>query len=42
MNWNDLCKRIRAVFFPGREERELEEELVLHIEMQVRKNAMPA
>jgi predicted permease len=38
MNWNDLCKRIRAVFFPAREERELEEELVFHVEMQVRKN----
>ncbi|HXJ42369.1 MAG TPA: permease prefix domain 1-containing protein, partial [Bryobacteraceae bacterium] len=38
MNWNELRKRLRAVFFPGREERELEEELVFHVEMQVRKN----
>ena len=38
MNWNDLRKRIRAVFFRNREERELEEELTFHIEMQVRKN----
>jgi predicted permease len=38
MNWNDLRMRLRAVFFRGREERELEEELGFHLEMQVLKN----
>src|SRR3981189_3276114 len=38
MNWNDLRMRIRALFFRGREERELEEELGFHLEMQVLKN----
>jgi predicted permease len=38
MNLNDWKLRLRAALFPGRTERELDEEIALHIEMQVRKN----
>jgi predicted permease len=38
MNWNDLRMRIRSVFLRGRDERELEEELGFHLEMQAQKN----
>src|SRR2546429_57611 len=38
MNWNDLLLRLRALVFRNRVERELEDELDCHIEMQARKN----
>jgi predicted permease len=38
MNWNDLRMRIRAVLFRSREERDLEDELNFHLEMQDLKN----
>jgi predicted permease len=38
MNWSDIRMRLRAVIFPTRTERDLEEELAAHIEMQARKN----
>jgi predicted permease len=38
MNWNDFVLRLRALVFRKRVERDLEEELASHIEMQARKN----
>ena len=38
MNWSDIRMRLRAVIFPARAERDLEEELAAHIEMQARRN----
>src|SRR5437660_1468833 len=38
MNWSDIRMRLRAVIFPARAERDLEDELAAHIEMQVRRN----
>jgi predicted permease len=38
MNWRDLKLRLRSVFLPGRAERDLEEEIRLHIEMQALRN----
>src|SRR5579862_3940676 len=37
LNWRDLRLRLRAAIFPARVERELEEELGAHIELQERK-----
>ena len=38
MQWRDLALRLRAVFLPGRVERDLEDELSAHLEMQALKN----
>ena len=38
MTWSDIRIRLRAAIFPSRAERDLEEELAVHIEMQARKN----
>src|SRR5215471_8245270 len=38
MTWSDIRMRLRAAIFPSRAERDLEEELAVHIEMQARKN----
>jgi predicted permease len=38
MNWHDLMLRGRALTFPKRVERDLEDELDFHIEMEARKN----
>ncbi len=38
MNWSDLKLRLRALIFSGRVERELDEELTLYLELEVRKN----
>src|SRR3954465_8633119 len=38
MTWSDIRLRLRAAIFPSRAERDLEEELAAHIEMQARKN----
>jgi predicted permease len=38
MTWNDIRLRLRAAIFPARAERDLEDELAAHIEMQARKN----
>src|SRR5437879_12892947 len=35
MNWNDLMLRLKALIFHGRTERELDEELEAHLEMQI-------
>jgi len=40
MNWHDLKLRWRALTFQKRVERDLEDELDFHIEMQVRKNVL--
>jgi hypothetical protein len=37
LNWSDLRLRLHAALFPGRVERELEEEIAAHIELQERK-----
>jgi len=39
MSWNDLLLRLRALAFRKRVERELDEELQFHLEMERRKNA---
>src|SRR5579864_3745293 len=39
MGWNDLLLRIRVLAFRKRVERELDEELQFHLEMERRKNA---
>jgi predicted permease len=39
MNWNDLILRLRALAFRHRVERELDEELQFHLDMESRKNA---
>ena len=38
MTWSDIRLRLRAAIFPSRAERDMEEELAAHIEMQARKN----
>lgn len=38
MRWRDLALRLRAIFLPARAERDLEDELAAHLEMQVLKN----
>ena len=38
MNWNDLRLRLRALVFRKQLDRELEEELEFHLEMQTQKN----
>jgi hypothetical protein len=38
MNWNDLLLRLRALVFRKQLDRELEDELEFHIEMQTQKN----
>lgn len=38
MNWNDLLLRLRALVLRNRMERDLDDELSSHIEMQARKN----
>jgi predicted permease len=38
MTWSDIRMRLRAAVFPSRAERDLEEELAVHLEMQARKN----
>src|SRR5687768_18273514 len=35
---SDLTERFRALVFRGREDRELQEEMRMHLEMQVEKN----
>jgi predicted permease len=39
MHWNDLTLRIRALVFRNRTERELDEELQFHLEMESEKHA---
>jgi predicted permease len=38
MNWHDFVLRLRALIYRNRVERDLEDELAFHIEMQIRKN----
>ena len=38
MRWRDLALRLRAILLPARAERDLEEELAAHLEMQALKN----
>jgi hypothetical protein len=40
MNWHDLKLRLRALTFQKRVERDLDDELDFHIEMQARKNLL--
>jgi predicted permease len=40
MNWHDLMLRLRALALQKRVERDLEDELDFHIEMQARKNVL--
>src|SRR5712692_4397890 len=40
MNWQDLILRLRALTFQKRVERDLEDEVEFHIEMQTRKNLL--
>jgi predicted permease len=40
MNWHDLKLRLRALTFQKRVERDLEDELDFHVEMQARKNVL--
>src|SRR5688572_8999901 len=38
MNWNDFRLKMRALFLRDRADRDLDEELALHVEMETRKN----
>ena len=38
MNWIDIRLRLRAILFPARVEDDLDEELRLHLAMQIRRN----
>src|SRR5260221_14729910 len=40
MNWQDLILRLRALTFQKRVERDLEDEVEFHIQMQTRKNLL--